>query len=118
MADFYPLIFRGVAALQRNTGEARRALYERARTVLVAQLRGVQPPLSEEDITRERITLEDAIRKVEREQTQRPKLSTKPEATQARLEALLSQLSEQERSGRLGQIDEAAVRPGKTESAG
>ena len=102
MADYYPLIFRGITALQRNTGEARRALYERARTVLVAQLRSVQPPLSEQDITRERITLEGAIRKVEREQLQRPKLLTKPDATQARLEALLSQLNEQERNGRLG----------------
>jgi hypothetical protein len=31
----------------------------------VAQLRGIDPPLSEADITRERLALEDAIRKVE-----------------------------------------------------
>jgi hypothetical protein len=71
MADYYPLIARAVAGLEKNTGEARRALYERARTALVAQLRGVQPPLSETDITRERLALEEAIRKVEAEAARR-----------------------------------------------
>lgn len=67
MADYYPLIARAVAGLERNTGDARRALYERARTALVAQLRGVTPALSESDVTRERLALEEAIRKVEAE---------------------------------------------------
>jgi len=65
MADYYPLISRAVAGLEKNSGENRRALYERARKALVDQLRGVQPPLSETDITRERLALEEAIRKVE-----------------------------------------------------
>ncbi len=52
-------------------GEARRALYERARAALIAQLRGVQPPLSESEITRERLSLEEAVRKVESEAAQR-----------------------------------------------
>jgi hypothetical protein len=67
MADYYPLIARAVAGLEKNTGDARRALYERARTALVAQLRGVAPALSESDVTRERLALEEAIRKVEAE---------------------------------------------------
>jgi hypothetical protein len=67
MADYYPLIARAVAGLERNTGDARRTLYERARTALVAQLRGVTPALSESDVTRERLALEEAIRKVEAE---------------------------------------------------
>ncbi len=65
MADYTPLISRAVGALAENTGEARRAVYERARTALLAQLRGMNPPLPEEHITRERMALEDAIRKVE-----------------------------------------------------
>ena len=67
MADYYPLIARAVAGLQKNTGDARRALYERAREALVAQLRGVTPALDESDVTRERLSLEEAIRKVEGE---------------------------------------------------
>jgi hypothetical protein len=67
MADYYPLIARAVAGLEKNTGDGRRALYERARTALVAQLRSVNPPLSENDVTRERLALEESIRKVEAE---------------------------------------------------
>src|ERR1700684_846422 len=67
MADYHPLIARAVDGLGTSTGEARRALYERARAALVAQLRSIEPPLSEADITRERLALEDAIRKVEAE---------------------------------------------------
>lgn len=71
MADYYPLVARAVAGLDRNTGEARRALYERARTALVAQLRATTPPLDEAEITRERLALEEAIRKVETEAARR-----------------------------------------------
>ncbi len=77
MADYHPLIARAVDGLGTSTGEARRALYERARAALVSQLRSINPPLSEADITRERLALEDAIRKVEAEavhkaRTERP----------------------------------------------
>jgi hypothetical protein len=71
MADYYPLIARAVTGLEKSTGEARRALYERARVALVTQLRGVVPALSESDITRERLALEEAIRKVEGEAARR-----------------------------------------------
>src|SRR5712675_721924 len=67
MADYYPLISRAVAGLEKNSGENRRALYERARAALLAQLRGVTPALNESDITRERLALEESIRKVEAE---------------------------------------------------
>jgi hypothetical protein len=67
MADYYPLISRAVAGLEKNNGENRRALYERARAALLAQLRGVAPALNESDITRERLALEESIRKVEAE---------------------------------------------------
>ena len=65
MTDYLPLIARAVEGLDANTGEARRALYERARSALVTQLRSVEPALPETDITKERLALEDAIRKVE-----------------------------------------------------
>jgi len=72
MADYYPLIARAIAGLDPSApGEQRRALYERARTALIAQLRSVEPPLSESEITRERLSLEEAVRKVESEAAQR-----------------------------------------------
>ncbi|MBI3699521.1 MAG: hypothetical protein HY242_03635 [Afipia sp.] len=72
MADYYPLIARAIAGLDPGSpGEARRALYERARTALIGQLRNVQPPLSEAEITRERLALEDAVRRVEADAAKR-----------------------------------------------
>ena len=80
MADYYPLVAKAIAGLEKNTGEARRALYERARTALVAQLRGMNdPPLTEAEITRERLALEEAIRKVEAEAARRGRDAPKPE---------------------------------------
>src|ERR1700722_10968133 len=72
MADYYPLIARAIAGLDPSApGESRRALYERARAALIAQLRSVEPPLSESEITRERLSLEEAVRKVGSEDAQR-----------------------------------------------
>lgn len=71
MTDYHPLIARAVEGLAKNTGEARRALYERARAALVAQLRAVEPALPESEITKERLALEEAIRKVESEATRK-----------------------------------------------
>ena len=72
MADYYPLIARAIAGLDPSApGESRRALYERARAALIQQLRSVDPPLSESEITRERLALEEAVRKVESEAAQR-----------------------------------------------
>src|SRR5579862_262070 len=79
MADYYPLIARAIAGLDPNApGESRRALYERARAALIAQLRSVDPPLSESEITRERLSLEEAVRKVESEAAQRARDAARP----------------------------------------
>jgi hypothetical protein len=78
MADYHPLIARAVEGLGNNTAEARRTLYERARAALVAQLRGIDPPLSEAEITRERLALEDAIRKVEAESVRKARAEPRP----------------------------------------
>jgi hypothetical protein len=79
MADYYPLIAKAVTGLDKSTGEARRAVYERARTALVGQLRNMTPPLSESEITRERLALEEAIRKVEAEAARRMRNEPKAE---------------------------------------
>src|ERR1035441_3408352 len=71
MADYYPLIARAIAGLDPSApGESRRALYERARAALIAQLRAVKPALSEVEITHERLSLEEAIKKIESEAAQ------------------------------------------------
>ncbi len=78
MADYYPLIAKALARLEKSTGEARRGLYDRARKALLAQLRGVEPVLNESDITRERLALEEAIRKVEAEAARRSRRESPP----------------------------------------
>ena len=77
MTDYQPLIARAVEGLEKSTGEARRSLYERARTALVTQLRAVDPPLSESDITKERLALEDAIRRVEAEAARKSRVEVR-----------------------------------------
>jgi len=67
MADYHPVLARAVAALEDNTAEARREVYERARAAIVRKLRSYEPPLTESEITRERLALEDAVRRIERE---------------------------------------------------
>ena len=85
MADYYPLIARAIAGLDPSApGESRRALYERARAALIAQLRSVQPPLSESEITRERLSLEEAVRKVESEAAQRAREASRRRCGRAR----------------------------------
>ncbi len=68
MADFYPVLSRAIARLTQQTPEARRAIYDRAGQVLVAQLRSVAPPMAEADISRQRMQLDDVIARIEREQ--------------------------------------------------
>jgi hypothetical protein len=67
MADFYPVLAKAVAGLANQSAEARRAIYDRARQVLVAQLRSIDPPISETDITRQRLALDDVIARIERD---------------------------------------------------
>ncbi|MEJ1158154.1 hypothetical protein [Prosthecomicrobium sp. N25] len=67
MADYHAILKRAIGALPEPTGEARRAVYEKARTALVNQLKSFDPPLSASEITQQRLQLEDAIRRVEGE---------------------------------------------------
>jgi len=67
MTDYYPLIARGVRGLENNTPESRRALYVRLETALVGQLRTLDPPPPGPEVTRERLSFHDAIRRIEAE---------------------------------------------------
>jgi hypothetical protein len=81
MTDYYPLIARAVEELDRSTGEARQALYERARKA-VAQLRS-NPALLEADIAKECLALEEAIHKVEAETAGRSRTEARTEPQSA-----------------------------------
>jgi hypothetical protein len=65
MADYYPLLSRALDALPDRSPEMRNAVYGRARGALVAQLRSLDPPLSDADIDHERRQLDEAIARLE-----------------------------------------------------
>ncbi|MBB5752641.1 hypothetical protein [Prosthecomicrobium pneumaticum] len=69
MTDYYAVLKKAIAGLERNTGETRRAVYDKARNALIGQLKAIDPPLTTSEISRQRLELEEAIRKVEREVT-------------------------------------------------
>jgi hypothetical protein len=80
MTDYLPLLSRAVANLENP--EARRKVYDRARQALLAQLRGMNPPLAEAEITRERLALEEAIRRLD-QQAARPEAESSPPSSAA-----------------------------------
>jgi hypothetical protein len=66
MTDFHSVVAREIAALGKFARPVDRgALYERARAALVGFLEGATPALDEPQMLRERLSLEEAIRKVE-----------------------------------------------------
>jgi len=81
MADYYPVLARAVARLSINNAQARRDIYERAQTIVIAELRRQDPQKSAPEIMRELAALETAIRRVEAEslsaQTQAPDESSR-----------------------------------------
>lgn len=82
MADYYPLLARAVQALSKNTPEARRTVYERSRQALMAQL-SAMPSVREDDLARERLSLEEAIRRIEAEADESQRIITQMDAAEA-----------------------------------
>jgi hypothetical protein len=68
MPDYYPLLVRALAALDINTAKTRRVVYGMARDALIKQARAIEPDIHEVDLTKERLKLERATRKVEAEE--------------------------------------------------
>jgi len=78
MADYYPLLSHVIEALGDTSAEVRRRLYESARTGFVEQLRKREPPLTDSHINQQQIAMEEAIRRVEKEQMSRPRREEMP----------------------------------------
>jgi hypothetical protein len=68
MPDYYSLLIRALTRLDSNTAKTRRVVYGMARDALVKQARAIEPAIREADLTKERLKLERAIRKVEAEE--------------------------------------------------
>jgi hypothetical protein len=69
MRDYYAVLARAVSGLDSNTPGARKAVFSRARTILIDHLRRRQPSASNSEIIRECAALDDAVRKIESEMT-------------------------------------------------
>jgi hypothetical protein len=67
MADYYSVLARAVVSLETGDTAARDALYERARSIIIAELRRQNPKISALAITREQAALEAAIARLEAE---------------------------------------------------
>ncbi len=67
MTDYYSLLLRAVTAPDAGDEQWRRQLYDRARQMLVTQLRNRQPPATQTQITNERLALDAAIARIESE---------------------------------------------------
>jgi hypothetical protein len=79
MADYYPLLSRAIVNLGDAAGpDMRRAIYDKARTTLRAQLEAIDPPLPPDHIERERAQLEAVIARLEIEARARSRPATQP----------------------------------------
>jgi hypothetical protein len=67
MADYYSVLAQAVVNLETEDAAVREELYERARSIIVVELRRQNPRISALTITREQVALEAAIRKLEME---------------------------------------------------
>ncbi|MCX5480963.1 hypothetical protein OSH08_18325 [Kaistia geumhonensis] len=67
MTDYYAVLKRAVGGLEHESVDVRRSIYDKARAALLGQLKAITPPLGTAEISRQRLELEEAIRRVERE---------------------------------------------------
>lgn len=80
MAEYYAVLKKAVGGPGAGSAEARRAVYDKARNALIGQLKAIDPPLAASEISRQRLELEEAIRRVERETTTEAQGARQPPA--------------------------------------
>ncbi|GJE42037.1 histidine kinase [Methylobacterium soli] len=84
MADYYPLLARALDALPDRSPAMRKAVYDRARSALIGQLRSLEPPLSQDDIDLESKALDSAIERLEIDYGGVPAPANDPAAARAK----------------------------------
>jgi hypothetical protein len=80
MAGFYSILSKGINALDRNTPEARRRLYECAAAALIAEMRGFDPALNQSEFQVAWRSLKEAIVKIEIEAAAEIETEAEPKA--------------------------------------
>jgi hypothetical protein len=80
MAGFYSILSKGINALDRNTPEARRRLYECATAALIAEMRGLDPALNQSEFQVAWRSLKEAIVKIEIEAAAERETEAEPKA--------------------------------------
>jgi len=80
MAGFYSILSKGIHALDRNTPEARRRLYECATAALIAEMRGFDPALNQSEFQVAWRSLKEAIVKIEIEAAAEIETEAEPKA--------------------------------------
>jgi len=87
MAGFYSILSKGINALDRNTPEARRGLYERATKALIAEMRDLDPALNQSEFQVAWKSLKEAIVKIEIEAAEAEGAEADAAETEAEIEA-------------------------------
>jgi hypothetical protein len=67
MADYYTILVKAVCSLDPNTPAARRRVYDRARSALLAEMQKACPPIVRSEIMVAQMGLDTAIGQVEAE---------------------------------------------------
>jgi hypothetical protein len=70
-ADYYSIVAKAVGALDPNTKRARQKLYERARSAMISEMESAYPPFHGSEIAAAKMSLENAIEKVEADAVRR-----------------------------------------------
>jgi hypothetical protein len=124
MAGFYSILSKGINALDSNTLEARRRLYECATAALIAEMRGFDPALNQSEFQVAWRSLKEAIVKIEIEAAVETETEAEPKAeteTETETEAQRDRLIHRpiattstslRRAGIAAVSARAAVRPG------